>query len=107
MILSTVPPISTGGILGITPSGTGSCTPAFDAGADSVIQRPALTGSPGATSAVGRFVSERMYERPAAFTAVTMRRTFPGMCHPPKAKVKATGRLDKHTPMHRSLQPQC
>ncbi len=33
----------------------------------------------GATAAVGSSVSETMHERPALFTPVTIRRTFPGM----------------------------
>src|SRR5204863_5185379 len=45
----------------------------------SVVHRPARTGAPGAPAAVGSSVSETMYERPAAFTPVTIRRTFPGM----------------------------
>src|SRR5437867_7740722 len=75
----TLPPRCAGGVYKITPSGTGSCVPLFDAGAASVAHRPARTGAPGATAAVGSNVSETMYERPAAFTPVTIRRTFPGM----------------------------
>src|SRR5687768_5530381 len=60
----------------ITPSGTGSYAPSFDTGEASVAHKPTRTGSPGATSAVGRCVSERMQERPASFTPVTIRRTF-------------------------------
>jgi hypothetical protein len=61
------------------PSGTGSAAPVFDAGADSVVHSPARTGAPGATAVVGSKVSEMMQERPAAFSPVTIRRTFPGM----------------------------
>ena len=61
------------------PSGTGSADPVFDAGAESVVHRPARTGAPGATAAVGSSVSETMQERPTPFTPVTIRRTFPGM----------------------------
>src|SRR5438093_2256205 len=75
----TLPPRCAGGVYKITPSGTGSCVPLFDDGAPSVVHRPARTGAPGATAAVGSSVSETMYERPAAFTPVTIRRTFPGM----------------------------
>src|SRR6266852_3414086 len=60
----------------IIPSGTGSCPPLFDAGEASVVHSPTRTGSSGATSAVGSSVSERMQERPASFTPVTIRRTF-------------------------------
>src|SRR2546426_2276147 len=75
----TLPPRCAGGVCKITPSGTGSCVPLFDAGAASDVHRPARTGAPGAAAAVGSRVSEAMYERPAAFTPVTIRRTFPGM----------------------------
>src|SRR5437867_8668316 len=75
----TLPPRCAGGVYKITPSGTGSCVPLFDDGAPSVVHRPARTGAPGATAAVGSSVSETMYESPAAFTPVTVRRTFPGM----------------------------
>src|SRR5881628_1100527 len=75
----TLPPRCAGGVYKTTPSGTGSCVPLFDDGAPSVVHRPARTGAPGATAAVGSSVSETMYERPAAFTPVTIRRTFPGM----------------------------
>src|SRR5207244_3214971 len=75
----TLPPRCAGGVYKTTPSGTGSCVPLFDDGAASVVHRPARTGAPGATAAVGSSVSETMYERPAAFTPVTIRRTFPGM----------------------------
>src|SRR3989442_14080150 len=63
----TLPPRWAGGVRVITPSGTGSCIPLFDAGADSVVHNPTRTGSPGATSAFGSSVSERMHERPAPF----------------------------------------
>src|SRR5262245_54542481 len=82
VIRMTEPPRWGGGVRRITPSGTGSSVPLFDAGADVVIQRPVRTRSPGATSAVGSLVSERMQERPDAFTPVTIRRTFPGMSIP-------------------------
>src|SRR5262245_36595750 len=83
VIRMTDPPRWGGGVRGITPSGTGSSIPLFEAGAPVVIQRPARTRSPGATSAVGSLVSDRMHERPDAFTPVTIRRTFPGMSFPP------------------------
>src|SRR6266481_2655759 len=75
----TLPPRESGGVRRMMPSGTGSAVPLFDDGAASVVHRPARTGAPGATAAVGSSVSETMYERPAAFTPVTIRRTFPGM----------------------------
>src|SRR2546426_3532342 len=75
----TLPPRCAGGVYKTTPSGTGSRVSLFDDGAASVVHRPARTGAPGATAAVGSSVSETMYERPAAFTPVTIRRTFPGM----------------------------
>src|SRR5262245_21602445 len=61
------------------PSGTGSVAPLFDDGAASVVHRPIRTGSPPGIVAVGKSVSERMHERPAVFTPVTIRRTFPGI----------------------------
>src|SRR2546427_10819685 len=75
----TLPPRCAGGVRRMMPSGTGSADPVFDAGAEAVVHRPARTGAPGATAAVGSSVSETMQERPAPFTAVTIRRTFPGM----------------------------
>ena len=78
----TLPPRWAGGVRVITPSGTGSCIPLFDAGADSVVHNPTRTGSPGATSAFGSSISEMMHDRPASFTPVTIRRTFPDMMVP-------------------------
>src|SRR2546427_717413 len=75
----TLPPRWSGGVRRMMPSGTGSAVPLFDAGAESVVHRPAGTGAPGATAAVGSSVSETMHERPALFTPVTIRRTFPGI----------------------------
>src|SRR2546425_12205879 len=75
----TLPPRWSGGVRRMMPSGTGSAAPLFDAGAESVVHRPARTGEPGATSAVGSSGSETMQERPAAFTPVTIRRTLPGL----------------------------
>src|SRR2546430_7881674 len=66
-----------------TPSGTGSCAPSFDAGAAVVAHKPVRTGEPGATAAVGNIVSERMNERPAALTPVTILRTLPGIAGSP------------------------
>src|SRR5207253_4168687 len=67
----------------ITPSGTGSCAPSFDDGAAVVAHKPVRTGEPGATAAVGNIVSERMNERPAALTPVTILRTLPGIAGSP------------------------
>src|SRR5712671_5346118 len=67
----------------ITPSGTGSWVPSFEAGAELVVHKPVRTGAPGATGAVGNIASERMKERPAALTLVTILRTFPGTSAPP------------------------
>src|SRR5216684_2790842 len=75
----TLPPRESGGVRRMMPSGTGSAVPLFDVGAESVVHRPARTGAPGATAAVGSSVSETMHERPALFTPVTIRRTFPGI----------------------------
>src|SRR5262245_65699619 len=94
MMRKTEPPRFAGGIRAITPSGTGSAAPAFDAGAASVIQSPARTGAPVATSAVGICVSETMYERPAAFTPVTILRTLPGMSVPPLSALAPQPRPD-------------
>src|SRR5207244_11715602 len=46
-------------------------------------RRPVRAGAPGATGGVGRIVSERMKERPAASTPVTILRTLPGMSASP------------------------
>src|SRR5438132_8165287 len=76
---TTVPPRWAGGGCMITPAGTGSSVPSFEAGAALVVHKPVRTGAPGATGAVGSIVSERMKERPAALTPVTILRTLPGM----------------------------
>src|SRR5262245_58648630 len=71
----------------MTPSETGSCVPLFDGRGVSVVHRPTRTASPGATSPAGNRTSERMYDRPASFTPVTIRRTLPGM-PPPLSSVR-------------------
>src|SRR6059036_3147635 len=80
---TTVPPRWAGGVCMITPSGTGSSVPSFEAGAALVVHKPVRTGAPGATGAVGSIVSERMKERPAALTPVRILRTLPGMSRSP------------------------
>src|SRR2546426_9337041 len=75
----TLPPRWSGGVRRMMPSGTGSADPLFDAGAESVVHRPARTGALGATAAGRGSVSETMQERPAPVTPVTIRRTLPGM----------------------------
>src|SRR5882672_2477115 len=75
----TLPPRWAGGVRKIDPSGTGSVAPLFEDGAASVVHSPILTASPPGMVADGSRASERMHERPAAFTPVTIRRTFPGI----------------------------
>src|SRR4029450_6933229 len=75
----TLPPRCAGGVFKIDPSGTGSAVPLFDDGEASVVHRPIRTGSPAGIVAVGSSVSETMGEGPAAFSPVTIRRTFPGI----------------------------
>src|SRR5438132_6776331 len=83
VVRTTVPPRWAGGVCMITPSGTGSSVPSFEAGAALVVHKPVRTGAPGATGAVGSIVSETMKERPAALTPVTILRTLPGMSASP------------------------
>src|SRR5580765_6388075 len=76
-----------------TPSGAGSLVPWLEAGAALVVQRPVRTAAPGATGAVGSIVSERMNERPAALTPVTILRTLPGIPRSPSRLLQ--GELDE------------
>src|SRR4030095_12464510 len=83
VIRTTVPPRCAGGVCMITPSGTGSCVPSFDAGAALVVHKPVRAAAPGATAAVGDRVPERLNARRGAWTPVTILRTLPGIaCSP-------------------------
>src|SRR5262245_16511482 len=78
----TLPPRCSGGVRTMTPSGTGSSVPSFDEGAAPVRQSPTRTACPAETSPAGKLRSETMYDRPCAFTPVTIRRTLPGILPP-------------------------